>query len=374
MLTTEKQETKCEYNSFRQLRYFPGLLLDDRDFVDQQTYHIQKRRLLNRTLYGWGVVCGLDLKREKDPHFFTVTSGLALDCCGREIWVDRNLTIDVRALEQPRTNKNGKAGETKDCPEPPEQGKPRTVYVGIAYKEDRSDPKPVYVTRNGCEDLACEPTRIKEGYCVTLLPNCPKDDFEAGLIKELCTCQKELTPTSEDPQNVNQNEDTECEEKALKTFCVPMPCPECAEADTRERYVIVGSIQLECDTILEVNPLDCRTYVLSPYFCRYLGNQLLSGLKGEWEKTGENGKAKKIEFDLTRLVKNPIQGLCWVFDRLIHRRPLLPDDLVKCCTGLFERMKPNSRTPKPKGKKELEGESWEENPPAKEGKKRTQAK
>jgi cell division protein FtsB len=151
-----------------------------------------------------------------------------------------------------------------------------------------------------------------------------------------------------------------------------MPCPECAEADTRERYVIVGSIQLECDTILEVNPLDCRTYVLSPYLCRYLGNHLLSGLKGEWEKTGENGKAKKIEFDLTRLVKNPIQGLCWVFRRLIERKPLLPDDIVKCCKDLFERIKPNSSTSKPKGKKELEGESWKEKDPTIEKMKKLQ--
>jgi len=39
-------------------RYFYGKMLTARDFETEQRYFNNKRRLLNRTLYGAGVVCG----------------------------------------------------------------------------------------------------------------------------------------------------------------------------------------------------------------------------------------------------------------------------------------------------------------------------
>ena len=65
----DKDKTFCDYNEFRRLRYFHGMLLDDKDFQAEQQYHAGKRRLLNRMLHGSGVVCGLDIKGKKDGQW-----------------------------------------------------------------------------------------------------------------------------------------------------------------------------------------------------------------------------------------------------------------------------------------------------------------
>jgi hypothetical protein len=42
--TTEKEceETKqCEYQSLKRANFFPGMLLGDQDFKDEQLYHIE---------------------------------------------------------------------------------------------------------------------------------------------------------------------------------------------------------------------------------------------------------------------------------------------------------------------------------------------
>ena len=41
-------------------------------------------------LHGSGVVCGLDIKGKKDGQWIEISSGLALDCSGNEIWVPKS--------------------------------------------------------------------------------------------------------------------------------------------------------------------------------------------------------------------------------------------------------------------------------------------
>src|SRR5688572_23700344 len=90
-----KDKSACDYNEFRRLRYFHGMLLDEKDFREEQQYHAGKRRLLNRMLHGSGVVCGLGLKGKKDTRWIEISSGLALDCSGNEIWVPKKKQIDL---------------------------------------------------------------------------------------------------------------------------------------------------------------------------------------------------------------------------------------------------------------------------------------
>ena len=52
-------------------RYFYGKMLTARDFETEQRYFNNKRRLLNRTLYGAGVVCGLGVYRNDDAVSYT---------------------------------------------------------------------------------------------------------------------------------------------------------------------------------------------------------------------------------------------------------------------------------------------------------------
>ena len=56
-------------------RYFYGKMLTARDFETEQRYFNNKRRLLNRTLYGAGVVCGLGVYRNDDVSDSAQRSG-----------------------------------------------------------------------------------------------------------------------------------------------------------------------------------------------------------------------------------------------------------------------------------------------------------
>ena len=80
-------------------RYFYGKMLTARDFETEQRYFNNKRRLLNRTLYGAGVVCGLGVYRNDDVSF-SVETGMALDYMGREICVSAPVIRKLRMVDR----------------------------------------------------------------------------------------------------------------------------------------------------------------------------------------------------------------------------------------------------------------------------------
>ena len=50
-----------KYYSFERNNYFYGKLLTSKDFQNEQRYTNDKRRLINRTLHGMGIVYGMDV-------------------------------------------------------------------------------------------------------------------------------------------------------------------------------------------------------------------------------------------------------------------------------------------------------------------------
>jgi hypothetical protein len=75
----------CDTPVFERNNYFYGKQFTVRDLQQEQAYLNQKRRLINRMVLGWGVVCGLDVAWDEQSTTFQVCAGLALDCCGNEI-------------------------------------------------------------------------------------------------------------------------------------------------------------------------------------------------------------------------------------------------------------------------------------------------
>ena len=86
----------CRIPYFERNNYFHGKTLSARDLFAEQRYFNEKRWLINRAVIGWGVVCGLEIKVEGDC--LSVTPGLALDCCGREVLVCERETVHVQTL------------------------------------------------------------------------------------------------------------------------------------------------------------------------------------------------------------------------------------------------------------------------------------
>ncbi|MDE7207053.1 MAG: hypothetical protein K2N90_07855, partial [Lachnospiraceae bacterium] len=83
---------------FERNRYFYGKLLSVEDFETEQKYFNDKRRTINRFLFGSGVVCGLNVV-EVDDESISVERGFALDFAGREIMLDEPVVRKITELE-----------------------------------------------------------------------------------------------------------------------------------------------------------------------------------------------------------------------------------------------------------------------------------
>lgn len=82
-------------------RFFPGQLLTDEDLNRLQNYVIDKNRLHNRYLHGWGVACGLEVVCDPcTPGGVIVRTGYALSPCGDDIVVCADTTVDLCRLIQ----------------------------------------------------------------------------------------------------------------------------------------------------------------------------------------------------------------------------------------------------------------------------------
>lgn len=90
----------CAIPDFERNNYFYGKLLTVRDLMQEQCFFNEKRRLINRMVLGWGVVCGLDVHWDAATHELVVSPGLALDVCGREILVCEPARIRFEPYEE----------------------------------------------------------------------------------------------------------------------------------------------------------------------------------------------------------------------------------------------------------------------------------
>jgi hypothetical protein len=136
-------------------RYTPGLLLEDDDLTAAVEYTRNMMRLMFRSLFGCGVICGLDVTAQltcnRRKVEVTVGKGVALDCLGNPIEIPKSVKVVFDA----------------DCDTPPEW-----LWVVVCYVEKCCRPK----------DISCAPdehgqivqTRIMDGFEVRLYPNRPK--------------------------------------------------------------------------------------------------------------------------------------------------------------------------------------------------------
>jgi hypothetical protein len=81
-------------------RFFAGQLLTEDDLNRLDRYMVEKNRLHNRYIHGWGVVCGLEVvcsvcDREGDRGKVVVKPGYVLSPCGNDIVVSETETVDV---------------------------------------------------------------------------------------------------------------------------------------------------------------------------------------------------------------------------------------------------------------------------------------
>jgi hypothetical protein len=180
---------RADLMSFSRPRYFYGQLLDVRHFESEQEYFKRKLWMLNRTVSGYGVVCGLDVQAGDDHHSVVVAPGLALDKSGREIVVpcrSKRVAIDPAPPKDP--DKKESYRDEGPCDDD-------WVHLVICYHECRTDPEPVMTS--GCDDSErSSPGAVRETYELRLepgkAPDIPIDATIPNLIKGNCVNYRAL--------------------------------------------------------------------------------------------------------------------------------------------------------------------------------------
>lgn len=265
--SSKDKDKHCDYNNFKRARYFHGMLMTDRDFKEEQSYHNEKRKLLTKMLHGWGVVCGLGIKATKPVSSkIIITPGMALDCEGNEILVCEDFEVNLKQEDICPDKSDPCPKKEMDC----------KYYIAIKYNEASTDTVPVYATGGGCEEKVCNYSRTREGFCVKLLKELPCYNVlpKKGVIEEVT----EYIRANEDSK-IKSERITDIKSKRitdkLKYLCETIyPCPECCCKE--EPYVVLGSIKFtntDC-TITIINQemisiREGRKYVITPMFWQY---------------------------------------------------------------------------------------------------------
>jgi hypothetical protein len=224
-------------------RFFAGQLLSEEDLRALDHYVIEKNKLHNRYLHGWGVVCGLEVLCHECKGWVTIKQGYALDPCGNDIIVCKDYPFDVCAAINKCCDRKRQEWECEPMAGPPPDctDVEQCWFVTLRYREFESRGITALKSSsqssvcgcgssdcsggcgchngNGNADHAkkrttasarrpaaqCEPTRTCESFVVELAPAPPekREDYlklYAGtFLEQVLACAKDFDMLKQDP-------------------------------------------------------------------------------------------------------------------------------------------------------------------------------
>lgn len=160
------------------VRFFPQQLVTSEDLNDQVEYVLNKLRRHNRYLHGFGIVCGLDVTapdaaQNETGYSIAVAPGYALSPFGDEVYVAEAFNWDLS---------DAIFGGPEVCPpKTPEVLKGCLYYAAIRPVACFSRPVRVRADSCGCDDGACEFSRVRESFEYDLLSELPQSYEERNI-------------------------------------------------------------------------------------------------------------------------------------------------------------------------------------------------
>lgn len=149
---------------FERNKYYYGKLLSVNDFEMEQKYTNDKRRLINRLLYGSGIAAGMYVLAV-DDFSISVERGLALDYSGREIVIDNPVIKKLSLIEGYDVIARNQQSMSY-------------LYLCLEYAEE--DVEPVYnVAGKNTAVSDAEYNKIRENYRLFLTDREPENDHLA---------------------------------------------------------------------------------------------------------------------------------------------------------------------------------------------------
>ncbi len=178
--------TTSQPESAQRVNYFPRQLLTADDMFADQDYFRLKLQRHNRFMHGWGTVCGLVVTAAPtttSPWLVQISGGYALGPYGDEIFVGESVNLDLSTC--------GLSTMTNPC-EPDSQlgtgSAPSTgsiIFIAIEYAECMARPVSVTPAGCGCEQTACENSRIADSFqiqCLASLPSSYQNSASTALM------------------------------------------------------------------------------------------------------------------------------------------------------------------------------------------------
>jgi hypothetical protein len=219
-------------------RYYARQLVTPAELNLEAAYFVERQRLHNWLLHGWGVVCGALVCRVPaadggaEPWKLRLTPGHLIDPYGNEIAILAERIVDLRAGGV-TVAPGDPPGELSDpwCSEVLTDPEADHGWVAVRYRQSMSRPVRVQPAGCGCDDSSCEYSRWCDGYEVRLLDYCP-------------------IPANADPP-------------ALEDLVAPQPLPDCPP-DPTDPWVPLASVEFDPDgNITAIDNCSCRRMVVS---------------------------------------------------------------------------------------------------------------
>jgi hypothetical protein len=146
----------CGELMLERIRYFTGRHMSAQDFRDADAYHRSFRHLHNRILHGWGIACGLDVRLHPRPECrgdrVVVRCGMAIDCCGREVIVPKDVVSGRIPWSTRPKEKDGA------------QDREYVLVLCLKYQSTRTHKVPVLYSATACATPEFEYGRVREDY------------------------------------------------------------------------------------------------------------------------------------------------------------------------------------------------------------------
>jgi|GEM_PF-1782135 len=172
----------------KRVRYSTGLVLGKGDFDQEQVYFMERDRLHQRALHGYGTVLGLGVAvrdgADGRPEV-TVAPGLAVTPRGASVCVPRAQCARLDDwLTAHRDDLTGVGSPPGSPPASPPLGSPPgalSLWLALCPRDCETDPVPVL--GDPCrtpEDLTV-PSRIADDFCLELRLEAPAHEEEAGV-------------------------------------------------------------------------------------------------------------------------------------------------------------------------------------------------
>lgn len=214
-------------------RYYARQLVTPDDLTLEQNYFRARLRRHNRYLHGWGVVCGADVVESTKPWKVIVKTGYVLGPYGDEIFIEADQCVDVRkrcVMPEPQDDDECMEAQPSSRDEDETAG-----WIAIRYVENKTRPIRVPLGGCGCEDNACEFSRLTDDYQLCVIDHCPDSHMNPPM------------PMLMGGRSADAMGDA------------PPQCPECET----EPWVVLSAFTVDAAGKVELHECDCRRQAVS---------------------------------------------------------------------------------------------------------------